>query len=126
MKELDATDCQVHVLVCVNERPDPKTCCHRVGGLDFYHALKERTKASGLAATLWITRTGCLGFCNVRGCTVVVYAKGQSPRWWNEVEMNHLPQLWETLCQLASPDQTYIPTLSQNSAPAGGPSGQPS
>jgi len=95
MKELDCSDCQVHVLVCTNERSPEKSCCFKVGGHDFYARMKAKIKEFNLYSTHWITRTGCLGFCNDIGTTVVIEHKGEKQKWYNEVTPDDFGTIWE-------------------------------
>ena len=90
MKEL-SLHYQKHVLVCTNERSEG-SCCSKVGGYELFHTLKEYLKAHGLAGHIWVTRTGCLGFCNDVGATVVVYPER---KWFTEVIKEELPQIIE-------------------------------
>src|SRR3989338_6244033 len=62
-----------HILVCTNERGEGKECCSNVKGYEIFRELKDWTKANGLASSVLVTRTGCLGFCNSEGATVVIY-----------------------------------------------------
>ena len=62
-----------HVLVCVNERDNGKSCCKHVNGFESFAALKEFVRSNGLVNDIWVTKTGCLGFCNDTGCTIAVY-----------------------------------------------------
>lgn len=97
MKTIDCAECEVHTLVCTNERPPGKSCCFKVGGQDFYTKLKAKLKESNLYATHWITRTGCLGFCNDVGTTVTIQRKGESTQWFNEVTMDDFDSIWEEI-----------------------------
>jgi len=97
MVEVNSQGCKVAVFVCVNERPSEKTSCLKVGGLDFYLALKERVKANQLQHSHWITRTGCLGFCNSVGTTVCLVKKPAPPEWFNEVQLSDLEFIWEKI-----------------------------
>ena len=94
MKVIDTSLCQVHVLVCTNERPAPKSCCKTVGGEDFYFRLKNSLKDKGLRPTHWATRTGCLGYCNATGCTVAIYRRGEVPQWFTEVTSDEFDEIW--------------------------------
>lgn len=97
MQTLDTTQCKVHVLVCTNEKDAPKSHCKRVGGQDFFMRLKTKLKETGLIATHWATRTGCLGFCNDVGTTVTIYASGKAPRWYNEVTAEDFDFIWNEI-----------------------------
>lgn len=94
MKTVDGSDCVVHVNICTNDRPAPKTGCGTFGGQDFYLSIKQKLKETGLSATHWVTRTGCLGFCNPVGCTVTIHRAGQSARWFNEVTKEDFDRIW--------------------------------
>ncbi|NBX77530.1 MAG: (2Fe-2S) ferredoxin domain-containing protein [Proteobacteria bacterium] len=94
---VDSQTCKVAVFVCVNDRQTERASCAKVGGLEFYQQLKEKVKTLGLYNTHWITRTGCLGFCNSVGTTVAVFKKGQDPIWYNEVKMEHLETIWKEI-----------------------------
>jgi len=62
-----------HILVCTNERNDGRDCCSNVKGCEIFAELKNFVRASGLSSSVWITRTGCLGFCNDAGTTIAIY-----------------------------------------------------
>ncbi len=94
MEKIDSQNCKVHVLICTNEKPTPKVCCQKVGGQDFYLRIKTKLKETGLVATHWATRTGCLGFCNDVGTTVTIYAQGKPARWYNEVTQEDFDFIW--------------------------------
>lgn len=95
MKPAQHTQCKVHVLVCTNSRTDGRTACSDFGGQEFFKKLKDRVKSTGLAGTHWVTRTGCLGFCNTVGTTVVIYRRGEPPRWFNEVTDADFDHIWQ-------------------------------
>jgi (2Fe-2S) ferredoxin len=97
MKDLDCAECKVHVLVCTNERPAPKTGCKDFGGQEFYSSLKTKLKETGLYATHWITRTGCLGFCNQVGTTVVIQPAGKPAQWYSEVTAADFDFIWNEI-----------------------------
>jgi len=62
-----------HVFVCVNEREEGESCCKDVNGSNIFIELKNFVINNGLVKDIWVTKTGCLGFCNDIGCTIVVY-----------------------------------------------------
>jgi len=72
-----------HILVCTNEREIGKECCSHAKGYEIFRELKDWVKSSGLASSVWVTRTGCLGFCNSVGATVVIYP---DQLWFKEVK----------------------------------------
>lgn len=92
MKELNH-HYQKHILVCTNERAE-ESCCSKVDGYEIFRALKEYVKSNGLAGSIWVTRTGCLGFCNDIGTTIVIYPER---KWYTEVTKNELPQIIEEM-----------------------------
>jgi len=66
---------RLHLLVCVNER-DPNDplgggCGSR--GAAVYERLKEEVARRGEIASVWVSRTYCLGVCPPDGCTVMAY-----------------------------------------------------
>ena len=79
-----------HVLVCTNERPDGRDCCSSVEGYEIFRELKDWVKSSGLASSIWVTRTGCLGFCNPVGATVVIYP---DQLWFKEMKKEDLQMI---------------------------------
>lgn len=97
MKPVDSSRCRTHVLVCTNERTDGRTACHDFGGQAFFKKLKDRLKTSGKITTHWATRTGCLGFCNSVGTTVVIHRPGKAPEWLNEVTDADFENVWERI-----------------------------
>lgn len=96
MEKIDASECQVNVFVCTFER-EGRSCCKKVGGQEFYQELKARVKAEGLYDTHWITRTGCLGFCNDVGTTVALFRRGEAPQYQNEVKPADLETIWKEI-----------------------------
>ncbi len=96
MKDIDL-ECQVHVNVCINEKPVPKSCCSRVGGLEFFNALKTKVRDLNLTNEIWITRTGCLGFCNDVGTTVAIHTVGQPSKWYSEVTAEDFDRIWNEI-----------------------------
>jgi (2Fe-2S) ferredoxin len=93
MKTIDAEGCETHVLVCTNERAPGKSCCARVGGTELVQSLKERVRSLGRTGDIWVTRTGCLGFCNEVGPTVKIQHK-TSAAWVSEVTADEIDALW--------------------------------
>ena len=97
MVVVDGTSCKVAVFVCTNERPPEKVCCSKVGGMDFYQALKSRVRERGLVNTHWISRSGCLGFCNEVGTTIVIFKQGQNPVWYNQITQENFESIWSEI-----------------------------
>ena len=79
-----------HILVCANEREHGKDCCAHVEGYEIFHELKDFVKANGLSSSVWITRTGCLGFCNNIGATIVIYPE---QLWFTEVKKEDIGKI---------------------------------
>ena len=63
---------QKHIFVCVNERSHGD-CCMKANGMDVFKRIKEFVLLHGMASSVWVTKTGCLGFCNPIGTTVAIY-----------------------------------------------------
>ena len=97
MKALDCSQCLVHVFVCVNERPEPRTGCRDFGGQEFYISLKDKLKETGLIRTHWISRTRCLGFCQAVGTTVMIQPTGKDAQWYSEATADDFPRIWEAI-----------------------------
>ena len=81
---------QKHVLVCTNERTDGRECCLGVKGYEIFRELKNWVKSNGLASSVWVTRTGCLGFCNNTGATIVIYP---DQIWLKEVKIEEIEKI---------------------------------
>ena len=79
-----------HILVCANEREQGKDCCFHAKGYEIFRELKDWVKSSGLSASVWVTRTGCLGFCNKIGATVVIYP---DKLWFKEVKKDEIQKI---------------------------------
>ncbi|MBY0370400.1 hypothetical protein K2X33_06920 [bacterium] len=97
MKPVFGDRCKVHVCVCTNERTDGRTACKDFGGQEFFKKLKEKLKTSGKISTHWVTRTGCLGFCNSVGTTVVIHRRGEPSQWLNEVTDADFDSVWQEI-----------------------------
>ncbi len=95
MKEIDASDCLAHILICTNERPAPRTGCKDFGGMEFYTKFKQKLKETRLSGTHWATRTGCLGFCNDTGTAVVIRKRDQEPKWYSDVTADDFDRIWK-------------------------------
>ena len=89
-----------HILVCVNEKENNKDCCGKVQGYEIFRALKDWTKLNGLSGSVWVTRTGCLGFCNNIGATVVIYP---DQIWFKEVKINEVEKIKEMIMESLRP-----------------------
>jgi predicted metal-binding protein len=96
MKSEEASECRVQVFVCTNERPAPKTGCKNFGGQEFYDRLKKKLKENG-RSDIWLTRTGCLGFCNPVGTTVSIHSVGGKLHYYSEVTEVDLDFIWNEI-----------------------------
>lgn len=85
-----------HVFVCVNQRDSGKVCCADVNGMDVFNNLKQWVISTGLTSSVWVTKSGCLGFCNNTGATVVVYPE---KKWFFEVKIDDLNKIKTELVQ---------------------------
>lgn len=74
MKKVDRKP-RRHVLVCVNQRESGLPCCQDVGGQEVFDTLKAYT-LNTKQYDIWITKTGCMGWCAAQGSTVIVYPEG--------------------------------------------------
>ena len=79
-----------HILVCTNEREQGKDACSHVQGYEIFRELKDWTKSNGLASRVWVTRTGCLGFCNDVGATIVIYP---DQLWFKAVKKDEVQKI---------------------------------
>lgn len=83
-----------HIFVCVNERTDGRDCCAHVKGTEIFYELKRWAIENGLASEVWVTKTGCLGFCNNVGANVVIYPEGT---WFLQTTMEELEKVKEAI-----------------------------
>jgi (2Fe-2S) ferredoxin len=97
MKNVDSSRCRSHTLICTNQRSDGRTACHDFGGQAFFMKVKDRLKQTGKLSTHWATRTGCLGFCNSVGTTVVIHRPGEEPQWMTEVTDEDFDSVWDQI-----------------------------
>jgi len=81
-----------HVFVCVNERETYGKCCKNVNGDKTFTELKDFVINNGLTNDIWVTKTGCLGFCNDFGCTIVVYP---DRAWFMQTTVDDLKKVKE-------------------------------
>jgi (2Fe-2S) ferredoxin len=88
-------DYKKHVLVCTNDRVDGRSSCQKIGGQDLYLKLKEAVKQKRLSQDIWVTRTGCLGFCNTLGPTVTIYSKDKEVKWYNEITADDFETIFQ-------------------------------
>ena len=73
MKQITAPLPEKHIFVCINVREEGRDCCSAVGGVEVFRKIKEYVMSRGLASRIWVTKTGCQGFCNPVGTTITIY-----------------------------------------------------
>lgn len=66
---------RVQVLVCTHARAptDPLASGCGAAGPAVFSAMKRAVIASGRAARVWVTATGCMGHCPRVGCSVALH-----------------------------------------------------
>lgn len=90
--ELASLRPRAQLFVCANVRApsDPLSSACGAHGPAVYAALKRAVAAAGCVSEVWVTRTGCLGHCPPRGCTVVLYPVNEQ---WVNVSESDAPAL---------------------------------
>ena len=73
MKQIKSPLPEKHIFVCINEREIGRDCCSRAGGMEVFRKIKSFIMSNGLASRIWVTKTGCQGFCNNVGTTITIY-----------------------------------------------------
>ncbi len=65
---------RLHLFVCANERGPASSLGPGCGsrGREVFEALKRETGRRGLAASVWVTETKCLGVCPPEGCALSI------------------------------------------------------
>jgi (2Fe-2S) ferredoxin len=91
MKPVDTQGCLAHILVCKNLRDHPTMpCCARSHGEEVYDALRRWIASKSMLTRIWITPTGCLGWCHREGTTIVIYPENV---WYRGVTPADLPEI---------------------------------
>ena len=83
-----------HVLVCVNQRDEGKSCCSNTGSEEVFFELKKWVGEKGLVGKVWVTRTRCMGFCNDVGATIALYPE---KKWFLQTKMEDLDKVKESI-----------------------------
>ena len=85
----------LHLFVCANRRPEGSPLGEGCGarGDALYDALKREVASRGAHASVWITKTYCLGICPKHGATVASYPSGRIAA---EAEPDDAARLLET------------------------------
>ena len=89
---------KAHIFICTHTRPEGESSCGRVGGGEFFSRLKEELTQKGMRSERWITRSGCLGFCNNTGCVAVIY-KSADPLVLTEIVPADYAAVWRALTE---------------------------
>ncbi len=83
---------QAHLFVCANRRPPDSAlgvgCADE--GEELYVALKREVARRGSIASVWVTKTHCLGICPTHGATVALYPR---QAMWGGAEPSDAPWL---------------------------------
>lgn len=68
---------RVHLFVCANRRDasSPLGTGCGAAGEELFQTLKRLVLGSGVARSVWVTETRCLGICPKRGATVAIYPR---------------------------------------------------
>ena len=99
MKEVQDQPPSVHVFVCINERPEPKMSCLRLGGMEFFTELRKRLKEQELNFRIQATKSGCLGYCNSVGTTVTIHSGGSPVARFTEVTLEDFDKVWSKIIE---------------------------
>lgn len=81
-----------HVFVCVNNRQDINSTCSKVNRSEIFTKIKQEVLSRGL--NIWVTKTGCMGFCNDVGTAVAIYP---DKRLFTQVREEDISQILELL-----------------------------
>lgn len=65
-----------HLFICSRYREGGAECCEDKGALDLILKLKKEVVRYGKAQEIFITNSGCLGYCQ-KGITGVLYPSGE-------------------------------------------------
>ena len=83
MREVQGYGMTHHVLVCTNQRRTVgMPCCADAGGEEIWRRVREYIQRHDLTYKVWVSTSGCLGFCTHAGGTLVIYPPGA---WLSEV-----------------------------------------
>ena len=95
-----------HVLVCTNERPagHPKGSCMENGAQAVLEKFQLEREMNDLWGTMMVTRTGCMGPCDM-GPTVVVYPDGV---WYVKVSPEDVSEIIESHLQNGKPVERLL------------------
>ncbi|HII89276.1 TPA: (2Fe-2S) ferredoxin domain-containing protein [Candidatus Woesearchaeota archaeon] len=85
---------QKHIFVCCNDRGTEKACCMNVQGMEFFRELKQFVAEQGLIGKVFVTKTGCLGYCSDEGSNLVLYPEN---KWYIHVKPEELKKIKEDI-----------------------------
>ena len=94
MKQITGPLPEKHIFVCVNVREGERDHCSKVGGQEVYKKIKEYVLSHGMSSRIWVTKTGCQGFCNPVGTTITVYPE---QKIFKEVKLEEVDKLLEDI-----------------------------
>ena len=91
MKVVDTRGCLAHVLVCKHRRDHQgMPCCAHAQADQVYDDLRRWIASQAMLAKIWITPTGCLGWCHREGVTIAFYPQGI---WYRAVTPDDVDEL---------------------------------
>lgn len=88
MREIDSGYRKL-ILVCVNEREAGEAACGSRNSKEIHLRLKAIVKSKGLSRTIRVSRTRCLGKCEV-GPTVAIFPEN---RWYGGVTLEDVEEI---------------------------------
>ncbi|EEG76173.1 2Fe-2S ferredoxin [Dethiobacter alkaliphilus] len=82
-----------HIFVCTSSRPNgqQKGFCHSKDAFAIMETLLEEINDRGLGGEVFVTNTGCLGFCE-KGPIVIVYPENI---WYFSVSPDNVEEIIE-------------------------------
>jgi (2Fe-2S) ferredoxin len=93
---------KLHVFVCANQRPADSPLgpgCGNHGDAVFLR-MKDEVARRKAFATIWVTKTSCLGVCPKHGATVAIYP-ARTAALFEEVEVDDAVALLDRAAALA-------------------------
>lgn len=81
------------VLICTNQRPEGEASCGGRSSAPLAEALKDAVNKAGLKGRVRVSKTGCLGQCNL-GPNVMVFPEGT---WFSHVGPEDVPAIVEAV-----------------------------
>lgn len=84
----------IHLFVCTNQRPAPRTGCGDLGSMDLLTKLKLEISTRNLEKRFRINKSGCLDMCE-KGPAMVLYPQDQ---WFFHVKAEDIPHILDEIC----------------------------